>query len=65
MYGIELGSNLRELRLTFLWPLLPNMGLPGDFKRQTFRALIAGQLSQYLASTNLYFYQPRTFAAIP
>lgn len=65
VYGLELGSNLRELRLTFMWPLLPNNSLPGDFKRQTFRTMIAGRLSQDLASTNLYFYQPRTFAATP
>ncbi len=66
VYGLELGSNLRELRLTFMWPLLPNNSLPGDFKRQSFRALIAGQVAtNIVAGQFLYFYQSGTFAATP
>ncbi len=66
-YPQELGANLHELRLSFLWPLLPNNNLPGDFKRQTFRALIAGQLAttNLVSGQFLYFFQPGTFAATP
>ena len=53
-----LKNNLHELRMTFLWPQRPN-GSVGN-GRQTFRATIAGQLSQD-SDTNLYFYQPQTF----
>jgi prepilin-type N-terminal cleavage/methylation domain-containing protein len=62
-YTRQLTANLRELRLTFLWPQLPSGGLgPG---RQTYRAMVAGQL----VTTNdpsgqvLYSYQPQSFAA--
>ena len=41
-YPAQLAANLRELRLTFLWPLLPN-GNPGN-GRQTFRTSVAGQM---------------------
>lgn len=63
-----LNANLHELRLTFLWPLQPSGSLgPG---RQTFRALVGGQL---LLQTNyyngnplkVYFYQPQSFATTP
>jgi hypothetical protein len=51
--------NLHELRLTFLWPQLPNGNLgPG---RQTWRTMVAGQLVLSPAYTNLYFYQSQTF----
>ena len=52
-------NNLHELRLTFLWPQLPN-GKYGK-GRQTFRAAIAGQLAADPVYTNLYFYQPQSF----
>jgi type II secretory pathway pseudopilin PulG len=57
-------SNLHELRLTFLWPQLPNGNLGGN--HQTFRASIGGDilltndLNQYL-----YFYQPQSFIGAP
>jgi len=59
-YAFEAAANQRELRLSFLWPVLPN-GKIGN-GRQTFRATIAGQLSP----TNnygqwLYFYQSQSF----
>ncbi len=72
-YAWVLAGNLRELRLLFEWPELPN-GNVGGF-RQTFRATIAGQL----ITTNygiplgpppyplfpgiypLYFYQSQSF----
>ncbi|MGA2853572.1 MAG: type II secretion system protein [Verrucomicrobiota bacterium] len=62
-YTRQLTANLRELRLTFLWPQLPNGGL--GLGRQTYRTMVAGQL----VTTNdpsgqvLYFYQPQSFAA--
>jgi hypothetical protein len=64
IYGLELISNLHELRLTFLWPHLPNGGVgPG---RQTFRIMVAGQIVQ----TNdygqwLYFYRSQNFTNAP
>lgn len=61
-YTRQLTANLRELRLTFEWPQLPNGGL--GLGRQTYRTMVAGQL----VTTNdpsgqvLYFYQPQSFA---
>jgi hypothetical protein len=52
------------LRLTFLWPQLPNGGVgPG---RQTFRTLVAGQVvTNIVGGQTLYFYQPQNFVAAP
>jgi prepilin-type N-terminal cleavage/methylation domain-containing protein len=65
-YSKQLGANSHELRLTFLWPVRPNGKLGNG--RQTYRALIAGQLTQ----TNqpgytppLYFYQSQSFTNAP
>ena len=52
----QLTANLHELRLTFMWPQLPNGNVgPG---RQTFRTRVAGQIVQtnYKYSQWLYFY---------
>ncbi|HEV2437389.1 MAG TPA: hypothetical protein VG077_15465 [Verrucomicrobiae bacterium] len=68
-YSTQLAGNLRELRLTFLWPLLPS-GAVGN-GRQTFRTSVAGRLlpinNPYaLPSPNaLYFFQPQTFTTAP
>jgi prepilin-type N-terminal cleavage/methylation domain-containing protein len=63
-YLDQLTANLRELRLTFLWPQLPNGGL--GLGRQTFRTMVAGQL---VMTTNnnqaLYFYQSQSFTNAP
>jgi len=63
LYPQELAANLHELRLTFLWPQLPNGNLgPG---RQTFRTTIAGQVvhtNEPIAPVDLYFYQSQSFA---
>ena len=72
----QLGGNLRELRLTFIWPLLPN-GDDGRF-RQTFRASVGGQLVEMNYGTlsppgngmfpgigPLYFYQSQSFTNQP
>ena len=58
-YFKQLNANLHELRLTFLWPQQPNGTLgPGH---QTFRTLVAGQMSQDFIFTNLYFYASQSF----
>jgi prepilin-type N-terminal cleavage/methylation domain-containing protein len=63
-YNQQLTANLHELRLTFLWPLLPN-GNTGS-GRQTFRTLIAGQLTTNIDNgVTLYFYQSQSFTNAP
>ena len=63
-YSKQLAANLHELRLTFLWPQLPNGKL--GIGRQTYRALIGGQIATNLAAGNiLYFYQPQSFGYAP
>ncbi|HTQ49726.1 MAG TPA: prepilin-type N-terminal cleavage/methylation domain-containing protein [Candidatus Acidoferrales bacterium] len=67
-YSQQLTANLRELRFTFLWPLLPN-GSTGN-GRQTFRTSVDGQIAQIIIDPNngknaLYFFQPGSFAAAP
>jgi type II secretory pathway pseudopilin PulG len=63
-YLKQLALNLHELRLTFLWPQLPNGSVgPG---RQTFRTLVAGQIvTNIVAGQKLYFYQSQNFVAAP
>ena len=64
-YSKQLDANLHELRLTFLWPVRPNGRLGTG--RQTYRALIAGQISQTNQPVNqpLYFYQSQSFTNTP
>ena len=62
-YNKQLDANLHELRLTFLWPTLPNGGVgPG---RLTFRTTVAGQvmtvMTNIIAGQTLYFYRPQSF----
>jgi type II secretory pathway pseudopilin PulG len=60
----SLASYLHELRLTFLWPQLPNGNVGNG--HQTFRVSVAGQLSyQPTNGLNLYFYQPQSFIQAP
>jgi hypothetical protein len=64
-YNQQLAANLHELRLTFLWPQLPNGNLgPG---RQTFRTMVAGQLVQTtnVSGMPVYFYQSQSFTNAP
>jgi type II secretory pathway pseudopilin PulG len=62
-YAQELAANLHELRLTFLWPQQPNGKLgPG---RQTFRTMVAGQLTRDPIYNNLYFYASQSFVNTP
>ena len=61
-YYKQLAANLHELRLTFLWPQQPNGSLgPG---RQTFRTLVAGQVTRDPILTNLYFYASQSFVNV-
>ena len=64
LYSQQLAANLHDLRLTFLWPQLPNGGL--GLGHQTYRTLIAGQMTQtnYFGQ-RLYFFQPQTFTQTP
>ena len=60
VYSRQLAANLHELRLTFLWPTLPNGGVGSG--RQTYRALVAGQIVQTnFPGQTLYFFQPQSY----
>jgi prepilin-type N-terminal cleavage/methylation domain-containing protein len=59
----QLAGSLHELRLTFLWPQLPN-GNVGSGK-QTFRTSVAGQLAADPNDPALYFYRPQYFTNAP
>ncbi len=61
-YNQNFGATLHELRLTFLWPLLPN-GKTGS-GRQTFRTAIAGDLRPD-ENNGWFYYGPQTFTTIP
>lgn len=67
VYPQELADNLHELRLTFLWPLLPNGSTgPG---RHTFATTVAGLLNQTNLEVKttpwLYFFQSQFFTNAP
>ncbi|MGH7976837.1 MAG: type II secretion system protein [Limisphaerales bacterium] len=68
IYAQQLTANLHELRLTFLWPLLPN----GDTGagRQSFRTMVSGQIMQtndpsVTPSQPLYYFQSQSFTNAP
>jgi prepilin-type N-terminal cleavage/methylation domain-containing protein len=68
IYDRQLAANLRELRLTFLWPQLPNGRLAPLPASQTYRQLICGQMIQtnYLnRGPRLYILQPGIFTNAP
>jgi len=61
-YFRQIAANLHELRLTFLWPQQPNGNVgPGH---QTFRTMVAGQITQIYNGQWLYFYQPQSFVNV-
>ena len=63
-YNQQLGANLHELRLTFLWPVLPNGKLGGG--HQTFRTLVGGDVQSInYPPMNLYYYQSQSFTNAP
>jgi prepilin-type N-terminal cleavage/methylation domain-containing protein len=63
----QLAASQRELRLTFLWPQLPNGNIGNHVgSPQTFRVSVAGQLTPTNDNGNLlYFYQPQSFTNAP
>ena len=63
-YAVSLQANLHELRLTFLWPQLPNGNLPAKPAHQSYRTLVAGELAWTPGAglAPLYFFQPLYFA---
>ena len=62
-YSPALSAALHEVRLTFLWPQLPNGSLGAG--RQTFRTMVAGQMTQIFTNGQwLYFYQPQSFTNV-
>ena len=64
IYADKLARNQHELRMTFLWPLLPS-GNTGN-GRQTFRATIAGQLVHVFTNgVDFYYYQSQSFTNAP
>ena len=62
-FSTQLAANLHELRMTFLWPQLPNGNLGGG--RQTFRASVAGQLAVDPNNGNLFYYRSQYFTNAP
>lgn len=63
-FGQQLAAGLHELRLTFLWPQLPNGNLGAG--HQTFRTAVAGQLAPFFYyGQPLYYYQPQSFTNAP
>lgn len=65
-YNKQIAANLHELRLTFLWPTLPNGNVGSS--RQTFRTLIGGEITQtndLNLGQRLYFYQSQSFTNVP
>jgi len=62
-FSKQLNGNLHELRMTFLWPQLPNGNLGNG--RQTFRVSVAGQLAPDVNNPGLYFYRSQYFTNAP
>jgi hypothetical protein len=70
-YGAQLAANLHEIRLTFLWPLLPDSQPPKFHHGSgnlTYRTMVAGQQildTNTWPGVNLYFFQSQTFTNAP
>ncbi len=63
-FSQQLNGSLHELRMTFLWPQLPNGNVGNG--RQTFRVSVAGQLANQPANgLDLFFYQAQSFTNAP
>jgi len=68
LYPQELTANLHELRLTFLWPLLPSGNTGAG--RQAFRTLVGGQIiftndTSVTPNQWMYFLQSQSFTNTP
>jgi prepilin-type N-terminal cleavage/methylation domain-containing protein len=68
-YDLQLAANLHELRLTFLWSLLPDSQPPRvhyGSGHQTYRTMVAGrQVLDTSTGVNLYFFQSQSFTNAP
>jgi type II secretory pathway pseudopilin PulG len=68
-YTQTMANSTHNLRLTFLWPLLPNNNLPPMPGRQTYRTQVTGELVQTNITMEprifLYFFQPQMFTNAP
>ncbi len=62
-FSKQLNNNMHELRLTFLWPQLPNGKVGAG--RQSFRTSIAGQLASISTNGVLFYYSPQFFTNAP
>jgi len=63
-YAGQLTANLHELRLTFLWPLLPSGNTGAG--RQAFRTMVGGQITTNVDNrATLYFFQSQLFTNAP
>jgi hypothetical protein len=65
----QLGGNVRQFRLLFQWPLLPNQSVPSIHNNLTFRADVAGAMAltnDYFGNGMwLYFCQSQSFTNAP
>jgi type II secretory pathway pseudopilin PulG len=52
-------TNLHDVRLTFLWPVLPSGKIGSG--RQVYRTMVAGHYTNDPPGSPYFFYQPRTF----
>jgi hypothetical protein len=52
-------TNLHDLRLTFLWPMLPSGKIGSG--RQVYRTMVAGHYTNDPPGSPFFFFQPRTF----
>jgi type II secretory pathway pseudopilin PulG len=63
-YFRQLSGGLRELRMTFTWPVQPNGAVGGG--RHTFRTTIPGLVThEYVGGADYYFYEPQNFSPVP
>ena len=66
IYNRQLAANRHDVRLGFVWPLLPNGAVPQQHFNQTFRTQVAGQVvTNMIAGNILYFCSPQSFVAAP
>jgi type II secretory pathway pseudopilin PulG len=57
----NLQLNVHDVRLTFLWPVLPNGKLSDKPNRQVYRTMVSGHLTNDPPFQPFFFFQPRTY----
>ena len=66
-YSDQLAAGQREIRLRFLWPILPNGDVGNNY--QNFRVTVGGQLmvtnNGLIPPLLQFYYQPQSFVQIP